>query len=91
MVGRFEVYAAGFSQRCVKIEVWVRADGFDPILEEFANRLASLEPGEAQFVLAERRRQLADPTILGWSVSHDECSSPHPFPLARDKDLKAAR
>ena len=48
-------------------------------LEEFTDRLASFEAREAQFVLAERRRELADPPVLGWTVSHKERPSlPHP-------------
>ena len=70
VIGRFEVDAAGFSKRGIKIDVWVGADGFDPVFEEFADRLGSLEASEAQFVLAERRRQFADPPVLGWNVSH---------------------
>jgi hypothetical protein len=83
VIRRFEVNATGLPERGVKIQVWLRADGFDPILEELSDRLGSFEAGKAQFVLAERRREFADPPVLGWSISHEERSSLPLFRLPR--------
>jgi len=43
VIRRFEVNAAILSERGVKIEVCIGADGFDPILEQFSDRLGALE------------------------------------------------
>src|SRR3984957_325605 len=70
MIGRFQMDAAGFTERRLKIDVGVGAESFDVVFEQLANRLSPFEACEAQFVLAKRRRQFADPPVLGWSVSH---------------------
>jgi hypothetical protein len=84
VIGRFEVDTAIFSERGVKVQIWVGADGFDPILEQLPDRLAAFEAREAKFVLA-------DPPVLGWTVSHKERPSLPHFGGPQRKSAKAWR
>jgi hypothetical protein len=70
VIGRFQMDAAGFSERGLKIDVGVGAESFDVVFKQLADRLSPFEACKAQFVFAKRRRQFADPPVLGWSVSH---------------------
>ena len=75
LVRRVEMDAAILAERLIKIDVGVRAHRFDLKFEEFAQRFCSLEAHQAQFILAERRREPAGAPVLRGIVGHEDLPS----------------
>ena len=63
-VRTFEFHGAVPPERPVEIEALLFADGLDPVLEEFAQRLHAVEAYQREDIVAERREQLSLPPLL---------------------------